>query len=463
MNISIKTRLAYAIIIAITAATSPTTAFSQTKWKGFDITRTTDVFEHDVPIGTYYIIVEEYGANKSFGKIKVGELQKRSTYTFDEHGYYTNDGEYIYSNTYNSNGLIEQRELKRNNKLSELWTYKYIVDEKGPGVAVRKYDANGEHKSSEAWQGNNYLNWSPEGELSAKLNKTGKATSQTFTDHRIGMQVEQTITYNSYGYLKSSILVASFGSQTKNYSDYTYNEKGLWTERYSDSKLEKRQIFTKAEYTNFLEKQRQEEERQRQEEIARRTSELKQKIQSQGFALTEELLSKPKAKVELLSTAESKRPTEFEVNIPNKPETKEWNSIFKITIEKPAQIKYPDESTEAIPSIFSGRFQHNWLKYQTFSKPVEVKLKYNKKTNDWHIKNDKELISKHNISTMDITALEKYITDYCIKNAIKPKKIYLSSITQLQVLLNSSSTSAIFCNLSKTFPIRFEISESITK
>lgn len=441
-------------------------AMGQSNWKGFDLTRTTDAFTQEIPAGINCLIVETYGATKRFGhEISTGKLKETTTYEFDDNGYYINDGKKTYENTYSDDGLIQSRDVFENGKFVERWIYKYVDDEKGPGVVLMKYDSDGEPTGNyEAWQGNLHTSGGGGGEVTYKLNNAGQAVSGTIivTNYRQKVEINQTIDYNDHGFMESSTLIAPGKSQVTNYSDYVYDDNDQWIERYSDRTLTKRKILSKEEYAQLLERQRIEAERKRLAKIAEETQEVKREIERRKYALTDELKSGVSANIELNEIA-LQRPIDFEMIIPSYETTISYPGLFNINVVKPAQYEFPNDSIGNVPSQFIGVLESKWLRNKKFAKPIEIKIDLNKVTNEWYVKDTENLMSKHNLSKDEVDALSKFVCNSGSANAFKSKKLYLSEILQLCVTLSSRPKSALVCTETETYPIRFNISETKPK
>lgn len=433
-------------------------------WKTFDMTRTTDAFTMEVPVGTNCLIVKTYGSNKRFGgkPNEDGALKSTEIYEFDDHGYFTKDSKSTYKNTYNADGLIEQRDVFVDGKQTERRTYTYVSDEKGPGVVVKTYDEDGNIKGVEGWQGDLRYAEAPGNEILYKLNKQGQVIEGTIkvTNYRQEINIQQSATYNDHGVLESSTLEAPGRTQVTSYSDYIYDDNGQWIQRYSDQKLTKRQILSKEEYLKFKENERAEAERKRLEKLAEETETLKRTIAINGYVPTSELAVTPTIKMKLAENIQSTYLTNFKVVIPGEVATVEWPDGVTINVERPAQLKFPNDSVGFVPSLLCGKFYSNEIINKRFSKPIEVKIDINKKTNEWLIKDSDKLSAKYDISHEEIDALNEYIAENGKNKGYSTKKLYLSQIFQLSITFEPTDDSAVDDSVSETFPIRFDISET---
>lgn len=440
-------------------------------WKNFDMTRTTDAFELEVPVGTACLIVKDYGSYKRFGRkpSEGGRLMSTSTYVFDDHGFFISEDDKTYINTYNDAGLITQREVFVNGKQKERHEYIYLDDEKGPGVVVKTYDEDGNIIRTSAWQTNNYYSEAPGGEVLYKLDTAGKKINGTIkvTNYRQEVNIRQSATYNDHGFLESSTLEAPGRSQVTTYSDYEYDDEGRWIKRYSsDQKLTRRQILSKEEYKKLKEQEQAEAERQRLEKLAKETEALKQRIAETGYAASSDLVATPIVNMEIPEIiAETGKPFVYvEAVIPDKASTVKWNEIVTVDVQVPAKLEFPNDSIGAVPSILRGKIYCEKEIDRQFPKPIKIKIDFNKNTNEWYIKDAEKLPARYHTITMEeVTALNKFIADYGKENRFRTKKLYLSKIIQHRVTFKPSNDSAVKSSFTKTFPIRFYLSDSNRK
>ncbi len=435
---------------------------AQGQYKGFDMTRTTDAFELEVPIGTKCVIEETYGSNLRFGKpSREGSLQSTKTYIFDDNGYFINDGEKEYNNTYNEQGLLSQREIMKNGKLYERHIYKYIFDEKGPGVIIEKYGANGSDKGGIAWQNNGCISIAGGGNVYYTLDNTGRKIKGTITvtNYRDEVKISQTISYNDHGYIESTTMSAPGRVQETRYSNYVYDDTGRWIERYSDGELIQRQYLSESEYEQLLQKQREEAEQKRLKELAEKVESEKQKIQRDGYAETHELYSKPIIEVKKLEEVYLKAPISFKFELSNDVRVisykKDEGILFSLDIIEPAKFKFANDSIGDVPSLISGIISCKAIKDKAFDTPMEVKIDFNKKTGVWYIKNIDKLKSKYELTDEEANALEKRIKERGEETPFKSKKLYFAGFFQLEMSLKSDKYSACEFSKVKTFPIRF--------
>lgn len=449
---------------------SVATMSAQGVWKGFDMTRTTDAFQMEVPVGTTHLIVNEHEAKQKFGKIEEGPLKSSKEYEFDDKGYFIADGEKEYRNTYNSNGLIEQRDIYKNGKLYNRWVYKYMYDNKGPAVGVEIYNGDGDIEGGKVWQGDLYYSTAPGGDVKYKLNKKGREIEGTITvtNYRDKVQIHQTNTYNNHGYPESKIIYAPGRSQTTEYSNYVYNNNGIWIQRYSDDgKLTKRQFLSKEEYYQLQQekKKRAEEEnrKKRLEEISQQTRSEKREIAERGYAWTDDLYALPTVKVDSVREVILSQPVKFKTIVGDRPqnievgvkEYKDGETLFSIEIEKSAEYKFYNDSIGIVNSLFIGTVSSEFLRKKGFSTPMEVKVDFNKKTQEWYIKNGDKISSKYNLSDDEIQALTQRVVEKGRVEPYKQKSLYFSGLFQLKVTVESSEGSAVKCKKSEVFPIRF--------
>ena len=437
-------------------------------WKNFDITRTTDAFEMEVPVGTACLIVKDYGSYKRFGRKpnEDGKLKSTSTYVFDDHGFFISADDKTYKNTYNDVGLITQRDIFVDGKQKERHEYIYLDDEKGPGVVIKAYDEDGNIIRTSAWQTNNYYSEAPGGEVVYKLDAAGKKINGLIkvTNYRHEVNINQSATYNDHGFLESSTIEAPGRSQVTTYSDYEYDDEGRWIKRYSsDQNLTKRQILSKEEYKKVKEQEQAEAERQRLEKLAKETEALKQIITKTGYATSSDLANLPIVNMEISEIIEGMGEPLVYVQeiIPDKVSTVKWNEIVTLDVQDPAKLKFPNDSIGAVPSILRGKIYCEKVINKQFPKPLEIKIDFNKNTNEWYVKDAGKLPAKYNkITAEDVAALNKFIADYGKENSIRNKKLFLTKIIQVRVSFKPDDDSAVKSSFTKTFPIRFDLNES---
>ncbi len=450
------------------------TVSGQGVWKGFNMKRTTDAFELEVPVGTSCLIVDEYESTQKFGKpTEDGDLLSSTTYLFDDKGYYIDDGKKEYENTYNSDGLIKEREIYKNGKLSERWIYKYMYDEKGPGTGIEKYNSDGDVIGAVAWQGNNYISQTPGGYVHYKLNKEGRLVSGTITvtNYRQEVNIHQSATYNKHGFPESTLMSAPGKSQEIYYSDYIYDDSGNWTQRYSNGKLTKRRILSAEEYAQLLEQQRIEEEEEaererirleneRKKKIAEETAQMVEKIKKQGYVEADSLESRPVIEVKLLETYETE-PKHILLNIPaTESSFITYLNKLEVSVKEPATFKFPNDSVGNVPSLYKGILSCKLVRNKLFTKPVELKLGLNKLTKEWEITNLNKIQKKCDISKEELDALQVRVRERGKEKPYTSKKLYFNGLVQTQVTLTPDEGSATPYHVSETFPIRFYISET---
>ena len=453
--------------LIILIALSGVTLSAQGFWKGFDMTRTTDAFSLEVPVGTNCVMEEVYGSYKAYNREPSvdGKLLSSTEYELDDNGYYIKEGEKVYKNIYNADGLIEKRDIYIDGKLSEQWIYKYMYDEKGPGVGIEKYDSDGDVKGAVVWQGNLYYSEAPGGNVKYKLNDSGRMIEGTITvtNYRDEVKINQIGTYNDHGYLESTTMVAPGRSQVIDYSDYIYDENGQWIQRYSNSKLYKRKILSKEEYKNHVKQRQAEAERKKREEIAQKVEILKHGFANNGTVSGSTLTSLPKA--EIIDVAYEYENLPYSVTIdmvlPDKVTTVPFNwhqtKLFSVRIEEPAQFTFPNDSVGYVPSKFHGEISSKFIRKKRFPRPIEIKIGFDKKTNEWVVKDAEKLLTKYDLSAEEVDALKARVAEKGKEQPYKFKKLYFAGLFQISTTIESDEDSALKISKTVTFPIRFLI------
>lgn len=445
------------VLIILASVISSLCSVAQGVWNGKNLVYITDAFSHYVPVGTAAVVEEVYGATKRFGhEISLGSLKETKVYEFDEHGFYTNDGESTYENNYYDDGRIKERNLYENGKFAGKWIYEYVSD----GIAVNKYNADGQENGVLGWSANQYVSVAPGGGFVTKLNKDMREVSSEIqvTNYRQEVRINQVNTYNDHGCPESTTISGLGRVQNTNYSDYEYDDYGTWIARFSEGEFSKRTIYDQAGYAKKKEDDRIEAERKEKEKRESQTKELKQLIQNRGYAIDNEIQTAPVYSIQLNEPNDnnSRNYQSIEITLPDCPETLNFqDSPICVNVESPAIVSYPNGTTGQVPYKIKGKLIIEKINLRTNDVFLEVKLNFDKKNNKWYIKNRKDLINKKQIPEHIVEALDAEVIRMGETPSFNKKKIYIGKVYKYRVKYVDESS--LNSSIEKKFPIRFEL------
>ena len=415
----------------------PSAVNAQGRWKGIDLFFLTDAFQDDVPKGVAVCDNDtfEYGAYKS-----------TETKKYDAHGFYLQDGNRTYENTYYPDGRIQERKIYDDGKLSYRDQYEYKVDEKGPVVTIQRYDKYGDKYMFTGYQNNNFVQVENGGVgyTELKLNAKHKPVKGTITVTN-GIQkitFQANYTYNNKGYLETKTELAGYIGNAVSYAGYQYDINGVWISRCdAEGVVTKRTFMTQEEYDAKIaeeaqiaaEVKRLEELKKQEEErrIKAENQKLKDDIALRGFALDSEL----------------KKPGEFYFKLkePSTPGVS-FSEQFTATITKDrtisiasqkiadllefsrisaALILFTNEPVECVNSTCAGKMTVKCNYLYNSAQPLEIKLKHDKKLGKWYIKDVDKFIEKNGLTRPFVDLLEEKIKEIGDKDGFKKDKIYL--------------------------------------